>query len=109
MFDQALTKVLAHLSPREQDVVRLRFGLADGTIPTLEQASEEFGVTPQRVRQIESKILAMLRRPDNEIPLVKLIAADGTQLLGSTQRGQIHSGTPFRPARHGLRCLASTP
>ena len=54
----------AHLSPREQDVVRLRFGLEDGKIRTLEEVGKAFGVTRERIRQIESKTLAKLRRPD---------------------------------------------
>ncbi len=64
MLDQAVREALAHLSPREQDVVRLRFGLEDGKIRTLEEVGREFGVTRERVRQIESKTLAKLRRPD---------------------------------------------
>ena len=64
MLDQAVKEALAHLTPREQDVVRLRFGLDDGKIRTLEEVGKEFGVTRERVRQIESKTLAKLRRPD---------------------------------------------
>jgi RNA polymerase primary sigma factor len=64
MLDQAVKEALAHLSEREQDVVRLRFGLDDGKIRTLEEVGREFGVTRERVRQIESKTLAKLRRPD---------------------------------------------
>ncbi len=64
MLDQAVKEALAHLSEREQDVVRLRFGLEDGKIRTLEEVGKEFGVTRERVRQIESKTLAKLRRPD---------------------------------------------
>jgi RNA polymerase primary sigma factor len=64
MLDQAVKEALGHLSPREQDVVRLRFGLDDGKIRTLEEVGREFGVTRERVRQIESKTLAKLRRPD---------------------------------------------
>ena len=64
MLDQAVKEALAHLSRREQDVVRLRFGLDDGKIRTLEEVGKEFGVTRERVRQIESKTLAKLRRPD---------------------------------------------
>jgi RNA polymerase primary sigma factor len=64
MLDQAVKAALAHLSPREQDVVRLRFGLDDGKIRTLEEVGKEFGVTRERVRQIESKTLAKLRRPE---------------------------------------------
>ncbi len=64
MLDQAVKEALDNLSEREQDVVRLRFGLDDGKIRTLEEVGREFGVTRERVRQIESKTLAKLRRPD---------------------------------------------
>ena len=65
MLDTALHDALAHLSPREQDVVRLRFGLEDGTIRTLEEVGQAFGVTRERIRQIEAKTLAKLRRPES--------------------------------------------
>ncbi len=64
LLDVAVREALGHLSEREQDVVRLRFGLDDGKIRTLEEVGKEFGVTRERVRQIESKTLAKLRRPD---------------------------------------------
>jgi RNA polymerase primary sigma factor len=64
LLDAAVREALGHLSDREQDVVRLRFGLDDGKIRTLEEVGKEFGVTRERVRQIESKTLAKLRRPD---------------------------------------------
>jgi RNA polymerase primary sigma factor len=64
LLDAAVREALGHLSEREQDVVRLRFGLEDGKIRTLEEVGKEFGVTRERVRQIESKTLAKLRRPD---------------------------------------------
>ena len=65
MLDQAVREALAHLSPREQDVVQLRFGLDDGKIRTLEEVGKAFGVTRERIRQIEAKTLAKLRRPDS--------------------------------------------
>jgi len=64
MLDRAVKAALAFLTEREQDIVRLRFGLDDGKIRTLEEVGKEFGVTRERVRQIESKTLAKLRRPD---------------------------------------------
>ena len=64
LLDEAVREALGHLTDREQDVVRLRFGLDDGKIRTLEEVGREFGVTRERVRQIESKTLAKLRRPD---------------------------------------------
>ena len=64
MLDRAVKAALGFLTEREQDIVRLRFGLEDGKIRTLEEVGREFGVTRERVRQIESKTLAKLRRPD---------------------------------------------
>jgi len=54
---------LLELNAREQQVMRLRFGLDDGQIRTLEEVGREFGVTRERIRQIESKTLAKLRHP----------------------------------------------
>ncbi len=65
MLDEAVREALGHLAPREQDVVRLRFGLDDGKVRTLEEVGKAFGVTRERIRQIEAKTLAKLRRPDS--------------------------------------------
>jgi RNA polymerase primary sigma factor len=54
---------LSELNEREQQVMRLRFGLDDGQVRTLEEVGREFGVTRERIRQIESKTLAKLRHP----------------------------------------------
>lgn len=58
-----IERALAHLSPRENMVMRVRFGLDDGIPKTLEDVGEMFGVTRERVRQIESKALRRLRSP----------------------------------------------
>ena len=63
MLNEAVNDALAELSEREREVVRLRFGLDDGQIRTLEEVGQEFGVTRERIRQIESKTLAKLRNP----------------------------------------------
>jgi RNA polymerase primary sigma factor len=63
MLAEAVRNVLADLSERERKVVRMRFGLEDGQVRTLEEVGKEFGVTRERVRQIESKTLAKLRQP----------------------------------------------
>jgi RNA polymerase primary sigma factor len=63
MLTAAVRSVLADLSERERKVVRLRFGLDDGQARTLEEVGKAFGVTRERVRQIESKSLAKLRQP----------------------------------------------
>ncbi|HUP70895.1 MAG TPA: RNA polymerase sigma factor RpoD [Acidimicrobiales bacterium] len=63
MLNAAVEDTLAQLTEREQEVVRLRFGLDDGQVRTLEEVGQHFGVTKERVRQIESKVLVKLRHP----------------------------------------------
>jgi RNA polymerase primary sigma factor len=63
MLNEAVKLALSELSEREQQVVRLRFGLDDGQMRTLEEVGKLFGVTRERIRQIESKTLAKLRHP----------------------------------------------
>ncbi|WP_191272554.1 RNA polymerase sigma factor RpoD [Nocardiopsis terrae] len=60
---EQLRVFLGDLSEREQRIIRLRFGLADGRPRTLEEVGREFGVTRERIRQIEAKTLAKLRHP----------------------------------------------
>jgi RNA polymerase primary sigma factor len=63
MLQDQLEQVLDNLSVREQRILQLRFGLTDGHPRTLEEVGREFGVTRERIRQIESKTLAKLRHP----------------------------------------------
>ena len=63
MLHRELVSVLASLTPREQKVLSLRFGLEDGRPRTLEELGQEFHVTRERVRQIEAKALRKLRHP----------------------------------------------
>jgi len=63
MLSDTLAEAMSGLNEREREVVRLRFGLADGQARTLEEVGKEFGVTRERIRQIESKTLAKLRHP----------------------------------------------
>ena len=63
LLTEAIEEALDELNDRERAVVRLRFGLDDGQVRTLEEVGREFGVTRERIRQIESKTLAKLRHP----------------------------------------------
>ncbi|HXY90922.1 MAG TPA: RNA polymerase sigma factor RpoD [Acidimicrobiia bacterium] len=63
LLSEAIEEALDELNDRERAVVRLRFGLDDGQVRTLEEVGKEFGVTRERIRQIESKTLAKLRHP----------------------------------------------
>lgn len=63
LLSEDVHKTLANLSKREQHVLRLRYGLADGATHTLEELSNELGVTRERVRQIEKRALRKLRHP----------------------------------------------
>ena len=63
MLKGQLLSVIETLTPREQKVIRLRYGLDDGSPKTLEQVGQEFNVTRERIRQIEAKALRKLRNP----------------------------------------------
>jgi RNA polymerase primary sigma factor len=64
LLREDIIEVMAQLSPRERDVLRLRFGLDDGRQRTLEEVGQLFGVTRERIRQIEAKALRKLRHPN---------------------------------------------
>ncbi|MCL5256812.1 MAG: RNA polymerase sigma factor RpoD, partial [Chloroflexi bacterium] len=63
MLKQHINEILAKLSERESKIIRLRFGLDDGHYRTLEEVGKEFGITRERIRQIEAKVLRKLRQP----------------------------------------------
>ena len=63
LLKEQLVEVLSTLSPREEKVLRLRFGIEDGRARTLEEVGKEFNVTRERIRQIEAKALRKLRHP----------------------------------------------
>jgi RNA polymerase primary sigma factor len=74
MLQDQLDRVLDNLSVREQRIIQLRFGLTDGHPRTLEEVGREFGVTRERIRQIESKTLAKLRHPSRAQMLKEYLA-----------------------------------
>ena len=62
LLKEHVKDLLSNLSEREQKIIRLRFGLEDGKSHTLEEVGQEFCVTRERIRQIEAKALAKLRK-----------------------------------------------
>jgi RNA polymerase primary sigma factor len=63
MLQREIERILESLHPREAGVIRSRFGLGDGVQKTLDQIGEEFGVTRERIRQIEQKTMSKLKHP----------------------------------------------
>jgi RNA polymerase primary sigma factor len=74
LLQDQLEQVLDNLTVREQRIIQLRFGLTDGHPRTLEEVGREFGVTRERIRQIESKTLAKLRHPSRAQMLREYLA-----------------------------------
>ena len=64
------------LTPREAKVLKLRFGLEDGRMRTLEEVGKEFDVTRERIRQIEAKALRKLRHPSRSKKLKDFMSSD---------------------------------
>ena len=73
LLREDLESVLSTLSPRERDVLRLRYGLDDGRMKTLEEIGQIFNVTRERIRQIEAKALRKLRHPNRNSILKEYI------------------------------------
>jgi len=69
--------VLRTLSPREEKIIRMRFGMDDGSEHTMEEVGQSFDVTRERIRQIEAKALRKLRHPSRSGKLRSLL--DGMQ------------------------------
>jgi RNA polymerase primary sigma factor len=76
LLREDLESVLGTLSPRERDVLRLRYGLDDGRMKTLEEIGQIFNVTRERIRQIEAKALRKLRHPNRNSVLKEFTIPD---------------------------------
>ncbi|MCK4592454.1 sigma-70 family RNA polymerase sigma factor, partial [Candidatus Parcubacteria bacterium] len=70
LLKEYVKEILVELSPREQKILKLRFGLEDGVAHTLEEIGQEFGVTRERIRQIEAKALEKIRKHKESKKLV---------------------------------------
>ncbi|MCD4685894.1 MAG: sigma-70 family RNA polymerase sigma factor, partial [Anaerolineae bacterium] len=69
LLKEQIRGALAVLNQREREVLEMRFGLSDGQEHTLEEVGRHFGVTRERIRQIEAKALRKLRHPNRSHPL----------------------------------------
>ena len=76
LLKEDLENVLNTLNPRERDVLRLRYGLDDGRVKTLEEIGNVFNVTRERIRQIEAKALRKLRQPSRNGILREYLPSD---------------------------------
>ena len=76
MLHEAVEQVLGELNEREQEIVRMRFGLDGAQAKTLEEVGREFGVTRERIRQIEAKTLAKLRHPQRSQRLREFLESE---------------------------------
>ena len=74
LLKEQLVEVLSTLTPREEKVLKLRFGIEDGRTRTLEEVGKEFNVTRERIRQIEAKALRKLRHPSRSKKLKDFLA-----------------------------------
>jgi RNA polymerase primary sigma factor len=74
---EKMRQVLGMLTPREEKILRLRFGIGESHAHTLEEVGQTFGVTRERIRQIEAKALGKLRHPSRTTPLKSFVDSEG--------------------------------
>ena len=72
LLKEKIKEILVDLTPREQKILQMRFGLEDGVTHTLEEVGKEFSVTRERIRQIEAKALSRIRQHGN-LPLWRIL------------------------------------
>lgn len=76
LLKERIHEVLRSLAPREREVIELRFGLRDGTPRTLDEVAKQYGITRERIRQIEARGLLKLRQPNRSCRLEEFADAD---------------------------------
>ena len=76
LLQERIHEVLRSLAPREREVIELRFGLRDGTPKTLDEVARQYGITRERIRQIEARGLLKLRQPTRAERLEEFADAD---------------------------------
>jgi RNA polymerase primary sigma factor len=69
LLRERIVEVLRSLAPREREVIELRFGLRDGTARTLDEVAKQYGITRERIRQIEARGILKLRQPTRAVRL----------------------------------------
>jgi RNA polymerase sigma factor (sigma-70 family) len=90
------TRVLASLTPREERVLRMRFGIGLNTDHTLEEVGQQFSVTPERIRQVEAKALRKLKHPSRSRKLQSLVGVEKIKRRRPPRYGKTAKNT--RPA-----------
>ena len=91
--------VLGTLTPREEKVLKLRFGIEDGRTRTLEEVGKEFNVTRERIRQIEAKALRKLRHPSRSKKLKDFLTSAALSIFPSIRAHAF--GPPREPSAAG--------
>jgi len=80
LLKERINEVLRSLAPREREVIELRFGLKDGTPKTLDEVARQYGITRERIRQIEARGLLKLRQPTRSARLEEFCDEDPTPI-----------------------------
>jgi DNA-binding CsgD family transcriptional regulator len=106
---ETTTRVLASLTPREERVLRMRFGIGMNTDHTLEEVGQQFSVARERIRQIEAKALRKLKHPSRS-PKAEVKGKPRQSFShGRTKQVVVKKIKPRRPPRHGKTAKNTRP
>ncbi len=94
-MDLDIQSALDQLNPMERNILYMRYGLDDGIPRTLEDIGDEYGITRERIRQIEAKALRKLRSPD----MVRIIIKDENSPL-TKSKGAVHNNNTSNNKQH---------